>query len=43
VLQVLVEAQSKPGLPREAGQRRLAHLDPVSAQVDAVWLQQVEA
>ena len=42
MLQVLVQAHARPALAQDAGQRRLAHLDRLSAQVVAVQLQQVE-
>ena len=42
MLQVLVQAHTRPALAQDAGQRRLAHLDRLPAQVVAVQLQQVE-
>ena len=42
VLEVLVEAHAQPALAQNAGQRRLAHLQRLTAQIRAVQIEQVE-
>ena len=42
MLHVLVQAHTWPARAKDAGERRLAHLDRLSAHVGTVQLQQVE-
>ena len=42
VLEVLVEAHAQPALAQNAGQRHLAHLQRLTAQIRAVQIEQVE-